>query len=434
VSLSHELERLNSKLIIRAGHALEVINSLIEETGAQAVFWNRRYEPLVMARDQSLKKHLKQLAVHVETFDSALLHHPDEVLNKQAQPFQVFTFFWQACLRAGEPTYPRAAAQVLLAPRKWPQSLTVQSLELEPKVDWASGIRREWMPGSPGAHKRLLQFVERSLFSYAIGRNQPGLDGVSRLSPHLHFGEISPNQVWYAAKQALEKLPSNDRKKAQAQVETFLKELGWREFAHYLLYHFPQTPEWPLRGEFKHFPWIEDKGLLRLWQKGQTGYPLVDAGMRQLWMSGWMHNRVRMVVASFLVKDLLLDWRTGAQWFWDTLVDADLANNTLGWQWTAGCGADAVPYFRIFNPLSQAMKFDPHGQYVRRWVPELIRLPDNVIHAPWLADKAVLLEAGVELGRNYPWPIVDHNLARREALAALKSMKEDMARQNVRST
>jgi deoxyribodipyrimidine photo-lyase len=266
----------------------------------------------------------------------------------------------------------------------------------------------------------LRRFAARALGKYAERRNRPDLEGTSRLSPHLHFGEISPRQVWAAVgRRQRNSLAVSSGRAGQA----FLGEIGWREFAGHLLQHFPATAEQPLRAEFAEFPWRKNAAALRAWQQGRTGFPIVDAGMRQLWQTGWMHNRVRMMVASFLVKDLLLTWPEGAKWFWDTLVDADLANNTLGWQWTAGCGADAAPYFRVFNPVLQGRKFDPDGAYVRHWIPELAALRTNFIHAPWEASPEALARAGVKLGTTYPWPMVDHRAARAEALTAYERMR-----------
>jgi deoxyribodipyrimidine photo-lyase len=276
-----------------------------------------------------------------------------------------------------------------------------------------------WRPGFAGAKEALKEFLADAVVAYPEHRDRPDLGGTSRLSPHLHFGEISPRRVWHALHEALKRHGG----KCEPATTAFLRQLGWRDFARHLLYHFPRTMDQPLRLEFERFPWKADSRMLRAWQQGRTGYPIVDAGMRELWATGWMHNRVRMIAASFLVKDLLIPWQQGAEWFWDTLVDADLANNTLGWQWTAGCGADAAPFFRIFNPALQGKKFDPQGGYVRRWIPEIAGLPDRWIHEPWKAPSAILKEAGVKLGRNYPAPIVDHDQARRQALAAYRGIK-----------
>ena len=299
----------------------------------------------------------------------------------------------------------------LPAPEAWPDSEPLRELDLEPQSDWAEGIRNEWTPGEESARETLRRFVRGGLGKYSRDRDIPSVLGTARVSPHLCFGEISPRQAWVAT--------------GASGGEAWKRQLVWREFARHLLYHFPQTAEEPLRPEFARFPWKDDPAALELWQKGQTGYPIVDAGMRQLWQTGWMHNRVRMIVASFLVKDLMIPWQEGARWFWDTLVDADLANNTLGWQWTAGCGADAAPFFRIFNPMSQGQKLDPNGKYVRRWVPELESLSAKDIHEPWNATDAVLRRAGVELGKDYPYPIVDHAEARQAALDAYGQLRGD---------
>jgi deoxyribodipyrimidine photo-lyase len=300
-----------------------------------------------------------------------------------------------------------------------PRSVALSELGLLPEIDWAGTMRKTWSAGEVGAARRLAAFLAEGLATYGTGRDRPDHEGTSALSPHLHFGEISPRRVWHAVRSAVGGKPAAT---ISGSPEVYLRELGWREFASHLLYHFPHTTDAPLRADYAKFPWVKDAVGLRAWQRGRTGYPVVDAGMRQLWATGWMHNRVRMIVASFLVKDLRVTWLEGARWFWDTLVDADLAANTLGWQWAAGCGADAAPYFRIFNPTTQGTKFDPEGAYVRNWVPELSRLPTPEIHAPVEADERSLERAGVTLGREYPEPIVDHAEARKAALEALKQV------------
>jgi deoxyribodipyrimidine photo-lyase len=410
--LDASLRQHGSRLVIGRGPALESIRRLVGQTGATAVFWNRRYEPAVVERDRNVKAGLRQDGLTVESYNGSLLFEPWDVRTQQDKPYQVFTAFWKACLAREEPARPEPAPARLPAPRRWPDTLAVQELGLEPTIDWAAGLRESWTPGETGAAEQLERFLESALSDYATARDQPGRSGTSRLSPHLHFGEISPRQIWFALR---------DRRDGRAEAGIcYLRELGWRDFAHHLLYHFPQTPGEPLRQEFSAFPWQSDRAALRLWQRGRTGYPIVDAGMRELWHTGWMHNRVRMIVASFLVKDLLIPWQDGAAWFWDTLVDADLANNTLGWQWSAGCGADAAPFFRIFNPVTQGEKFDPDGAYVRRWLPELQALPDTWIHQPWNAPA----EVGVRLGETYPRPIIDHAEARVRALEALRKLKK----------
>ncbi len=419
-ALEAELRAAGSRLILRRGPTLATLGELARQTGAQTVFWNRRYEPAIIARDKVVKESLRASGLEAESFNAALLHEPWAIQNKAGKPFQVFTPFWKHCLTLPDPDVPSPAPRKIPAPAKWPDSLVLAALALEPRIPWAGGIRDAWQPGSAGASKQLQRFLDAAFASYSENRNRPDLTGTSRLSPHLHFGEISPRQIWHALRQRAE---TQGWPVAQWRGSQFLAEVGWREFAHHLLFHFPHTPTEPLRTEFKRFPWRQDAAWLKAWQRGQTGYPLVDAGMRELWVTGWMHNRVRMVVASFLVKDLLLSWQEGARWFWDTLVDADLAQNTLGWQWTAGCGADAAPYFRVFNPNGQGEKFDPRGDYVRRWVPELARLPEEWIHRPSEAPPGVLARAGVELGRNYPAPIVSHGIAREVALEAFAKLK-----------
>jgi deoxyribodipyrimidine photo-lyase len=419
-ALEADLRRLNSRLIIRRGPILEALRLMVQETGAEAVVWNRRYEPVVAARDAGIERELRADGLEVQTFNASLFHEPWTIANRSGKPFQVFTPFWRYCRTQAEPAAPLLAPRRLTGPGKWPRSLALAALELEPKIDWAGGIRNAWQPGERGAQTRLRRFIDDAFAEYDELRNRPDLPGTSRLSPHLHFGEVSPGQVWHALKQAAEaaKPPVCDWKDSQ-----FLTELGWREFAYHLLHHFPHTPERPLRAEFEHFPWKQNPAWLKAWQRGRTGYPLVDAGLRELWTTGWMHNRVRMVVASFLVKHLQMTWVEGARWFWDTLVDADLANNTLGWQWTAGCGADAAPYFRIFNPVAQGERFDPEGAYVRHWVPELARLPDRWLQQPWRAPAAVLTQAGVALGATYPEPVISHFAAREVALEAYAKVR-----------
>jgi deoxyribodipyrimidine photo-lyase len=412
-ALDRSFREAGARLIIRRGPAHATLSALVNETGADAIFWNRRYEPAIIARDARVKEALRQAGLTVESFNAALLHEPWSIQNQSRKPFQVFTPYWKNCLAQPDPAAPLVRPKHLTAPGKWPRSLALDELELQPTRKWAEGIRAAWQPGEAGAQANLKRFLGKAFADYREQRNRPDLTGTSRLSPHLHFGEIGPRQIWHSLQRTAAKQGWTEWRNSQ-----FLAEVGWREFSHHLLFHFPQTTTEPLRPEFKKFPWREDAVRLRAWQKGLTGFPMVDAGMRELWTTGWMHNRVRMIVASFLVKDLLLPWQKGARWFWDSLVDADLAQNTLGWQWTAGCGADAAPYFRIFNPTSQGEKFDPQGDYVRRWCPEIGRLPAEWIHRPEEATPEVLRAAGVEIGRDYPAPIVRHSLARQAALEA----------------
>ena len=406
-ALERDLAKLGLKLILRRGKAAEVIEELVAAAGVTAVLWNRVYEPAAVARDTQIKARLKSGGIAVESFNAAALTEPWDL----GKAYQVFTPFWRALQGWGGPPRPVPAPKELVPTPAPTDSDDLASWKLEPTApDWAGGMRETWMPGERGAARRLDVFIDRAN-DYKLGRDRPDREATSRLSPHLHFGEIGPRQVWHAVA-------------ARApEADAFLRELAWREFSLHLLHRTPDLPEQPLRPAFAEFPWRDDAAQLRAWQRGLTGYPIVDAGMRQLWHTGWMHNRVRMVAASFLVKHLLLPWQAGERWFWDTLVDADLANNAASWQWVAGCGADAAPYFRVFNPMLQGEKFDPAGDYVRRWVPELSRLPASHIHAPWTASETILAEAGVRLGDTYPKPIVDHTGARARALAAFHGLK-----------
>ena len=418
--LDDDLTRVGSRLILRsADDSLATLSALVHECNATHVVWNRRYEPAIVARDQKIKSALRAAGVETMSYNSALLHEPWTVKNKTGAPFQVYTPYWRHCLGLDDPGNPLPAPSRLSAPAHWPQSASLGSLGLLPTLDWTSGLRAAWAPGSAAAQALLERFLCECFDQYPALRDQPSIQGTSRLSPHLHFGEIGPREIWHATRRfALER-----GQHSTWRASRFLAEIGWREFAYHLLYHFPHTPEQPLRTNYARFPWRRNDPAASAWSRGSTGYPIVDAGLRELWHSGWMHNRVRMIAGSFLIKDLLINWTEGARWFWDTLVDADLASNTLGWQWVAGSGADAAPFFRIFNPVTQGEKLDPEGAYVRRWVPELARLPDEFIHKPWMAPAAVLAAAGVTLGANYPERLIDHDIARREALRAHSAVK-----------
>ena len=514
-SLDAALRTRGSRLILRAGDPAEQLARLARETQAGALVCARRYEPAAIATLARVARALGQAGIHFQAVQSGLLFDPEEIATKSGEPYKVFTPFYRACLAAIDEAPQRMAPRIdgppphvparLPAPARWPQSLSFDQMPWPEKQKWLAGIKAAWRPGEAGAHERLRAFLDQPLGAYDRQRDLPAQAGTSRLSPHLHFGEISPRQVWSAVTQrvhsaqtdgarqslrasagrrqtafgqppssdgesapptssrtaradsarqsqrtsacrlqpAFRQPPSSDGGPAHPQsakpasaglldgidpsgAEAFLRQILWREFAHHLLFHFPETPLAPLRPDFARFPW--DSGAtaqraLQAWQQGRTGYPIVDAGMRELWATGWMHNRVRMIAASFLTKDLRIAWQDGARWFWDTLVDADLANNTFGWQWTAGCGADAAPYFRIFNPALQGARFDPDGAYIRHWVPELARLPARHIHEPWKAPAAALADAGVALGQTYPAPIVDHATARLRALAAYEAIR-----------
>ena len=408
-SLSRDLASRGVELVSRRGAADLALEGLIEQTGATAVYWNRLYEPWAVRRDGEIKTRLRERGLRVESFNASLLFEPATL----GKAYRVFTPFWRACLKAPAPATPLPTPERLVAV----ENVAGERLEdwrlLPTKPDWAAGFRDIWRVGESAAWERLEQFAEASATDYGAARDAPAQEGVSRLSPHLHFGEISPRQVWHEIVS-----------RVGERGAPFLRQLGWREFCHHLLFANPDLPERPLDRRFERFRWRCDAEGLDAWKKGRTGYPFVDAAMRQLWRTGYMHNRARMVAASFLVKHLLLPWREGEAWFWDTLVDADLANNACGWQWVAGCGADAAPYFRVFNPVSQGQKFDPEGAYVHRYIPELATLDAKFIHRPWEAPATVLRAAGVALGETYPRPIVDHAFARKRALDAYAACRE----------
>ena len=421
--LQNDLLVKGSKLTLRVGNAWAVLAELIRETGAGAVLWDKSFEPAQQKVDDQVRRQLVHAGIFCDALNDALLFDPARILNKQGTPFKVFTPFWNHCLSLEEPAAFLKSPAKLPVPSKWPRSETMKAPGLAAPPAWAKKMRLFWKPGSRGAAAALRDFLDEKIDRYPTDRDRPAVAGTSKLSPHLHFGEISVREVWHEVRKHM---ASGRRSGGMRASESFLRQLVWREFAHYQLFHFPQTVERPLRKEFLQLKWKKDSRLLGAWQKGRTGYPIVDAGMRELRATGWMHNRVRMIVASFLVKDLLQSWQEGAAWFMETLVDADLANNTFGWQWVAGCGADAAPYFRIFNPTLQGEKFDPLGDYVRLWVPELSKVPSRFIHAPWRAPGEVLAKAGVRLGKDYPEPIVDHDFARRRALFVYSRLRKEL--------
>jgi deoxyribodipyrimidine photo-lyase len=417
-SLNADLRTRGSRLVVRGGPAATGLPALVAQVDAGIVVADRRWEPERVRADEALFRALAEVGVELRRVSTDLLFDPEAVRTRDGRPFTTFTPYWRACLRLPRWHAGAAPPARLSPPPAWPDD---ERGERRAGEDRASEIRAprdgQWEPGEVGAERALAGFIVEGLADYSWARERPYLGGTSRLSPHLHFGEISPREVW----SSVEHHAQGD---AAESADVFLKELVWREFAHHLLHHQPHTPERPLSPRFEHFPWENDPEGLEAWQHGATGYPIVDAGMRQLEATGWMHNRVRMIVASFLVKDLLLPWQEGADWFWRHLVDADLANNTLGWQWAAGSGADAAPYFRVFNPVLQGERYDPDGVYVRRWIPELQAVPGRWVHKPWEAAPGVLQKAGIRLGNEYPLPLVDHKTARVAALAAWRSIKD----------
>jgi len=414
-SLSESFKEVSGEFVLREGDSLGQLRDIIEKTGAKRVYWNRRYESPHRELDASIKRQLREDGIEVESFNSSLLNEPHTAATGGGNPYKVYTPYWKKVKdRMIEPIAESNIDSLKFAD-PYPETLALKSLGLLPEKQWHHKFFQHWEVSEAAAQERLEKFLNQPVEGYNQARDIPSEDGTSSLSPYLHWGLIGPRQIMHSLK------AKHDLGKEGPEV--YAKEIYWREFAYNVLYHFPQTPDAPLREKYADFPWEPDANALKRWQRGQTGYPIVDAGMRQLYATGWMHNRVRMVVSSLLVKHLLQDWREGASWFWNTLVDADLASNTLGWQWSAGCGADAAPYFRVFNPITQGKKFDTEGEYVRKWVPEIAKLPNKFIHEPWEAPVGILEYAGVKLGKDYPKPIIDHKEGRARALAALDQFK-----------
>ena len=414
-ALSAELERRGSRLLVLHGPSLGTLQALAALSGAEAVLWTRRYEPAIEQRDAKIKRSLREAGLHAESFNGALLFEPWEVATKQGDPYRVFTPFWRAARAAWREPRTWDAPERLPSPDEAgaPHGVPLDDVLPAPRPEWDAGFWQRFTPGESGARQALAHFIGESFRGYAAARDMAAEPATSRLSPHLHFGEISIQRVAASVRDAGDAVPAADR-------DRFLAELGWREFAHHVLHHFPHVPERDFDPRFEGFRWAgPSPAKLQAWREGRTGVPIVDAGMRELWHSGWMHNRVRMIVASWLTKHLRLHWEHGARWFWDTLVDADLANNTQGWQWTAGTGVDAAPYFRVFNPVTQARKFDPDGAYIARWVPELAALPVPARFAPW--EHPELLR---RLAPTYPrQPQVDLAAGRQAALEAFTASR-----------
>ena len=420
--LHHSLSKLNkslkNKLCFFIGNPIDILDEIHKQFEISNIFWSRCYEPWRIKRDKKIKKYFSDQNVNVNTFNGSLLWEPWNIAKKDGTPYKVFTpYYRKGCLNSDKPRMPLPVPNLSNLISIDNHDLKIEDLELMPKHNWYNKMISLWSPGEEGAHGKIEEFISNGLNNYKEGRNFPSNQNVSQLSPHLHFGEVSPNQVWYRAKTKEGKLG------IKKDLDHFLSELGWREFSFNLLYHFPFLPKENLQKKFDNFPWDNDKDKLKKWQKGLTGYPIVDAGMQELWQTGYMHNRLRMVVGSFLVKNLLLHWHHGERWFWDCLIDADLASNSAGWQWIAGSGADAAPYFRIFNPITQGQKFDPDGKYTRKYLPVLNDMPDKFLFNPWEAPEDVLRSAGVKLGENYPLPIVEIGSSRQKALEAFATTK-----------
>lgn len=413
---AEQWETLGGKLILRQGESPKILRELIKETGAKRVYWNRRYEGPLREIDAAFKRQLNDEGIEVKSFNTALLNEPHTASTGTGNPYKVYTPYWRKVKDRPLEAPVEANLDAIQFPESFPSSEALSDLNLLPENQWYRKLYSHWEVGEAEAMRRLETFLEGPVEDYESERDRPDHAGTSSLSPYLHWGQIGPRQV------AAKLHAKHDLRAKGPQV--YLKEIYWREFAYNVLYHFPDTSDAPLRMEYAEFPWETDSAAIKAWQKGQTGYPIVDAGMRQLWETGWMHNRVRMIVSSLLVKHLLQDWKVGAEWFWDTLVDADLASNSLGWQWSGGCGADAAPYFRVFNPMTQGQKFDPEGAYVSQYVPELAKVPAQYIHEPWEAPDSVLKEAGVVLGETYPEPIIEHKAGRTRALAAFEAFRK----------
>lgn len=415
--LHHSLASLNNSLggnlNIYKGNAEKIIKELVKNHSPKAVYWNRCYEPWRIKRDTAIKNFLNSAKIQTESFNGSLLWEPWEIHKDDGSFYRVFTpFYKRGCLNAQKPRQPIAKPDFIKTFRD-NNAINLENLNLLPKIDWHKQIEKHWQIGEESAQNQLYDFLRDGIKNYKEGRNFPALANVSRLSSHLHFGEISPNQAWYAAK------ASGD----DVNIDSFCSELGWREFSYHLLYQFPDLRTKNLQSKFDNFPWQNNSDFFEKWKNGKTGYPIIDAGMRELWQTGYMHNRVRMIVGSFLVKNLQMDWRKGENWFWDCLLDADHANNSASWQWIAGCGADAAPYFRVFNPITQGEKFDSSGVYIRRFVPEIAKLPDKYLCKPWAAPSEILAKAGIIIGKDYPAPIVDVAESRNQALMAFAKIK-----------
>ncbi|MBB3320559.1 MULTISPECIES: deoxyribodipyrimidine photo-lyase [unclassified Rhizobium] len=416
-SMQGALCKLGGSLHLVSGHALDELSDLVAYSGAETVLWNRRYDPAGIAIDTQIKRTLAERGIEARSFPGQLLHDPSKLMTGAGTPYRTYTPFWRALEKLcepGEPLDPPTKIRFANLPRA--SELLADWTLLPTRPNWAKEFSDIWIPGEAAAHRRLSDFVEEDLQGYRLNRELPSRQATSQLSPYLALGIISPARVWHETRGLSKRVPVED-------LVHFRKELAWREFSYHLLYHFPGLPNTNWNDRMDTFPWENHREHFEIWTKGLTGYPIVDAGMRQLWRHGYMHNRVRMIAASFLIKDLMVDWRLGESWFRDTLIDADPANNAASWQWVAGSGADASPFFRIFNPTLQGEKFDPDGAYVREFVPELANLDNRYIHRPFEAPVDVLAKTGITLGTTYPMPVVNHAFARDRALEAYNATK-----------
>ena len=419
--LHHALNDLNKQLdnslLIMRGNADQIFKKLILKYEIKFISWNRCYEPWRIQRDKKLKSNLTEMGIKIKTFNGSLLWEPWKILKSDLTPYKVYSpFYKRGCLNSSPPRMPEKKRKLDICKLN-SNSNNISQLDLLPQKEWGKEIVKDWDISRSGAEKLIETFFSKNLSNYKEGRNYPSFQSVSRLSPYIQCGQISVNELWFECKKYL------DIEIFKPNAEHFMSELGWREFSYYLLYHFPFINTKNFQKKFDSFPWQKNDGFIKKWQKGKTGYPIVDAGMRELRKTGYMHNRVRMIVGSFLVKNLLIDWRIGEEWFWDNLFDADIANNSAGWQWVGGSGADAAPYFRIFNPITQGQKFDPKGEYTKLYLPELKNLPSKFLFNPWEAPSEIRKQARVSLGQNYPFPIVDIKDSRNKALEAFKSIK-----------
>lgn len=422
-SLASDFAARGSRFVIRKGESLDTLQQLAKQVNAKEIYCNALYEPEQAKKDRIIQEALQKQGIEFHCFHGSLLLAPDQVQNQSGSPYRVFTPFYRYYLNSGFNTQCLPSPKSINAIPKEIKSEKIDTLKLLPEIRWYCDFETHWLPGETGALKNLKRFCKNHLIDYPLARDIPSINGTTSLSPHLHFGEISPRQVIAA----LYKMTQASSKAGLIKArDCVIRELIWRDFAHHILAHYPHTTDRPFSENFQQFPWKRsDKKFLKAWQQGRTGIPVVDAGMRQLWKTGWMHNRVRMIVASLLAKNANLHWLNGARWFWDTLVDADLANNSMNWQWVAGCGVDAAPYFRIFNPVTQGKKFDPAGAYVRQWVPELINFPDRFIHDPWNAPDKLQNEVKIIIGKDYPYPVLDLSRTRKEILEIYNRYRQE---------